>query len=265
MMVSSPSSVPAAAAAGDVAILVVSCDAYRDLWRPFFRCFAKYWPDCPYPLHLGSNHATYADPRVTPVPIGPDRDYSSNLRAMLERVRTPWVILWVEDLMLSAPVDGQRLVRLITEAQSKGAASLKLMAHFPYAYPENGTDEIGVIPSGSRYRVNIGITLFRRDVLLALLEPGRTAWDIEYGGGSDLSNVPGEFYALSSHVRANPPLSFVNTVGRGKWMRNALPFLKREGFGDILAGRPVQPWRPYLYYRAYLIRLEIYRRLKVRW
>lgn len=49
--------------AADVAVVVASCDAYADLWEPFFRLFRRYWPDCPYPVYLGSNFRTY---RINP-------------------------------------------------------------------------------------------------------------------------------------------------------------------------------------------------------
>lgn len=34
----------------DVTVLVNSCDAYEDLWFPYFEFFRLNWPDCPYKL-----------------------------------------------------------------------------------------------------------------------------------------------------------------------------------------------------------------------
>ncbi|WYL98309.1 MAG: hypothetical protein HEQ19_00985 [Gloeotrichia echinulata CP02] len=62
-----------------IPILIVSCDAYQDVWHPFFHCFFKNWTDCPYPIHLVSNTLKYIDSRVSPLLIGHDMDYSSNL------------------------------------------------------------------------------------------------------------------------------------------------------------------------------------------
>ena len=36
----------------DSAILILSCDKFSDLWKPFFDLFWKYWPDCPYNVYL---------------------------------------------------------------------------------------------------------------------------------------------------------------------------------------------------------------------
>jgi hypothetical protein len=251
--------------ANDIAVLVVSCDAYKDLWRPFFGCLFKYWPDCPYPIYLGSNQAEYTDPRVKAILVGRDKGYSTNLLSMLAQVEQPWVILWIEDFILTAPIDTARLSRLMNEVQSRGAGYLKPVASFPYAYSKNKTDEIGILPKGIKYRVNIGITLFRKDILVSLLRAGESAWDIEYRGASRSENTPEEFYALNANIKSNPPISYINAVGKGKWIRNSTPFLKREGFGDCIPNRKTQPLRLYIYYRLYLIRLEIYRILKLYW
>ena len=36
----------------ELAIVVMSCDRYADMWEPFIRCFEQYWPDCPYEKYL---------------------------------------------------------------------------------------------------------------------------------------------------------------------------------------------------------------------
>ncbi len=41
-------------------ILVTSCDAYRDIERPFLTLFRRYWPDCPFELVV--NGETGAEP-----------------------------------------------------------------------------------------------------------------------------------------------------------------------------------------------------------
>ena len=50
------SGVGAAATPGQLcSVLVPSCDAYADLWIPFFALFWRYWSDCPFPVYLGTN------------------------------------------------------------------------------------------------------------------------------------------------------------------------------------------------------------------
>ena len=52
-------------ASSSVALLVISID--RDLWPPFFELLWRHWPDCPYPIHLGSETQTFG--RGLPRPL----------------------------------------------------------------------------------------------------------------------------------------------------------------------------------------------------
>ncbi len=81
------------AASDPVAVLVISCDAYRDLWRPFFELFWRHWPDCPYPVHLGSELYTHADSRVRRLDVGAQPDWSTACARMLERIEAPTTLV----------------------------------------------------------------------------------------------------------------------------------------------------------------------------
>ncbi|MCC7361490.1 MAG: hypothetical protein IT317_18530 [Anaerolineales bacterium] len=242
-----------APAADTPAILVVSFDAYQDLWPVFFQLFFKYWPDCPYPVYLGTNHATYAHPRVTPVLIGADQDYSANLLAMLAQVPHTWVITWIEDRPPSARVDTARVAQAIAQAQQRQAAYLKLISIYPLALTPAG--EIGEIAPGDRYRVSLTVALWRAAALRQLLRPGESAWDIERQGSRRADEVTGGFYGLSFATRWRPPIPQRHIVLKGRLMRGALPFLEREALRARLARWPVQTIGAWLYdwayYRAY--------------
>lgn len=249
--------------ARDCAFLVVSCDAYRDLWDPFFECMSRYWPDCPLPLYLVTNEAAYQRAGVTVVQVGPDRDYASNLAAAVEAVPTPWLIPWIEDLMFTAPIDTQRVLSLLNEAVERGAGYLKLSTDAPLSFDDGGRARIGEIPRGVRYRSAIGTAFYRRETLQALLVPGLSAWELDRSTLSDGLAEP--FMALTVREARRPPLPVINTVIKGKWHRPAVAFLRKEGFGSVLPGRPVQAWKDYLYIRAYLMRVAAYRVLRRHW
>ncbi len=238
-----------------VVVLVPSFDGYRDVWEPFFRCLFKYWPDCPYSITLGSIEATYADPRVAPLTIGCDRDYSSNLLAMLGRLQHDWVLLWIDDLLLSRRVDTARVVRLFETAQRHGAGVVRLNNAVPYVAPLFSTRgpaaELDEMPKGAPYRVSIGLSLWRRDLLMRLLVPGESAWSIERAGTLRSNDAPDRFFCLARRGAREPLFDIVNGVRRGRWTREARRLLRREGMGRLLESRAVENRRFTAYMAAY--------------
>ena len=250
----------------DVSILVVSFDGYQDLWYPYYHCLFKYWPDCPYPIFHGSNYLVYPDPRIKSIQIGPDLDYSSNLLAMIDRIETPWIILSIEDELLSSQINTARFTNLIEVAQNNQVGYLKLSANTPpWAFTKDKTQEMGPLPKGVKYRATMGFALWNKNVLIRLLRQGENAWEFERNGSRRSNSFIEPFYCFSSTAKSNPPFSYIHGVVRGRWMRNALPFLRKEGLGDYIPNRPVQSLWSYLYTKMYGIRLDFYRRIGRYW
>lgn len=249
----------------NVSLLVVSCDAYKDLWKPYFKSLFKYWPDCPYPVYLGSNKSEYSDSRVNGILIGQDKDYSSNLIAMLHRVESPWVILWIEDLLISRRIDTEYISKLVNNAQENNVGYLKLATSTPWVFTKNKEQLMGAIPKGVKYRSGIGLALWNKETLLNLLVPGESAWEIERNGSHRSNSFVEPFYALTPNVRSNPPITVINSVIKGKWNPDVLTFLKKEGLDDHIPNRKNQPLWSYLYGKAYLFRLDLYRIMRKYW
>jgi hypothetical protein len=247
----------------DVSFVVVSCDRYGDLWDPFFSSMEKHWPDCPFPAYLVTNEARYERPGVSVIHVGPDRDYASNLIAAVNAVTTPWVVLWLEDLMFTSRVDTERLLEIVNEAVAAGAGYLKLTTDAPLSFDDDRGQRIGAIPRGVRYRSAIGTALYRRETLLYLLVPGLSAWELDKSQRSNA--LPEPFMALTVREARRPILPLINTVIKGEWYRPAVRFLQREGFGAVIPGRRRQSLRQYLYIRTYLLRIAIYRFLRRHW
>ncbi len=240
----------------DIAILVVSWDGYQKLWEPFFHCFFKYWADCPYPVFLGSNSAVYSDRRVTPVLIGPDRDFSSNLIAMLSQIKQERVLLWLDDVFLSAPVNTDNVRRLITVAQDKNVALVQFLVKrfdpIPFLGCRPVSPEIKEIPTGVPYRVSLNLGFWRKDVLLKLLHSGETAWEIERRGTLRSFESEYRFGCISGEQIDEPPFQFVHGVYRKQWTWEAIRFLQREGLRADIDFLSVQSYWSHLWLHLYI-------------
>lgn len=256
----------------DVAILVPSWDGYCDTWKPFFRCFFKYWQECPYQVFLGSNSLRYSDRRVSTILIGDEVDYSSNLLAMLAHIVQERVIIWADDFLLAAPVDTTRIRHLIDMAQYEQAGYLRL------GVPPNSITSLLIagcrgmqiceMPRGSPYRVTVGLGLWNKHYLAKLLKPGETAWDFERNGARRSDDLPERVLCISERIMVDPVILCVDALWQGVWTLEAARFLTREGLADSIVTRPIQGFWSYvqlhLLQRMDRIRL-LWHRLRRKW
>ncbi len=215
---------------GELAVLLVSCDKYKDLWPLCTDMINRFWPDCPYSAYMVCNQPTSINGfRI--IAVGPDRGWSANLLCALEEVEEEFVLLFLDDLILERPVCTPRVVHLFNWFKGVSGNCLRMNPSPP---PDRSCTEIvGIASKGGLYRASTVMTLWRKSVLRALLRTDESAWEFEIRG-SERSDQFDSFYAAYNNT-----FSVINTVGRGKWERRALRRVRRLGFEPDLAARGV--------------------------
>ncbi|MBN1126567.1 MAG: hypothetical protein JXA82_16290 [Sedimentisphaerales bacterium] len=226
-----------------VPLLVVSCDRYSDLWKPFFTLFWKYWPDCPFPVFLGSNHVVYDDPRIRTIQIGKDRGWSSNLNRMLGLLDTEYVLLFLEDFLLEEPVISQRLFEAIALAIDHHVGCLRIYSILPPPRPLGSLPGIGYFAAGDEYRVTLQVSLWNVITLRKLLHPGMTPWQFELMGTQLSETFDEEFWGLY-----DPPIRYDHGIEKGKWKPKGLAICAEAGVNVDLSKREAysdEEWKQY--------------------
>jgi hypothetical protein len=213
--------------ASSVAVVVSSCDAFFDAWRPFVFFFRKHWSDCPFPVHLINNQLRVHSKIVQPISVGPDRNWASNMMVALASLRQPYVLYFQEDYFLNGPVRNKQLAEDFAYAFDNDAASFCFYARSklePGFQPLN--DRFGVVPRDSDGRTRLQVTLWKKEALQAILRPGETAWNMEARG----SERTRDLLALSYLQRRDAPIPYLmSAIVRSLWMPEAIALCQQAG------------------------------------
>ena len=213
--------------ARSVAVVVSSCDAFFDVWRPFAFFFRKHWADCPFPIFLIVNELRIRSASIQALPVGPDRGWASNMKTALEKLEQPHVLYLQEDYFLDRPVRREQLAEDFACAFDQNADAFCLRARTklePDFQPIN--DRFGVVPRNSDGRTRCQTTLWKREAFLKALHEGETAWEME-ARGSDRKR---DMLALSYSTREHASLSYLMSgIVRGLWTREGLAMCKEHG------------------------------------
>ncbi len=215
------------------AVLVMSCDAYRDLWRPFFTLFWRYWADCQFPIYLGANRAEHKDGRVTTICAG-DGEWSRRLRFCLERMQEEYILLLLEDYFFVRPISTAAIVDALKLLHSVAGAVLRL---YPFPGPDMEVSRhrnFGRIHPLAPYRVSTQAAIWDRRELLRLLHDDETIWDFEWKGTKRSRSQPEKFYSCYEAL-----LPYRQVVERGQWFWSAARKYGKEDIGCDFSARPV--------------------------
>lgn len=212
-----------------IALLVVSCDRYADLWPTFFLAFRKFWPDCPFKTYLLSNTLDAPDSETTTIKVGPDISWSSNLLMALNNLEEDYVLIFLEDLFLIKQVDNRSINAVIQWISENNPNCLKLQRS---EYLGESFDSMTfTIPTGSMYRASTVLTIWNRALLSDILDPKENPWEFE-NHGTERSDKHDKFYHTSA-----THLNVINGVIRGKWKHYAIYKLKQAGLKPNLHAR----------------------------
>ena len=217
-----------------VTLLVPSCDRYADLWAPFFALLRRNWPDCPFRVVVGSNHRACAEPGVEALLVGDDVDWSRGLRAMVERVETPAVLVVLEDFLLVRRVDSAEVLARVDDFFALDAAYLRLRPFPPPDLRLARFPAVGEVEPGAPYRASMQAALWRREDLLALLRDGENPWEFEVYGARRSDSFARGFYSATADV-----LDYYAAVTAGKWIPYGVALCREHGVPVDLAARPV--------------------------
>jgi hypothetical protein len=178
--------------------------------------------------------------------LGSDRGWSANLLAALERLQSPYVLYFQEDYWILAPVDTGRIREYVGHMERRGLHYLRLLAK-----PEPDRDfaddaRLGIIDAATgTYRTSLQASLWRREVLQALLAPAESPWQFELAG-TERSRRYGDTF-LSVKRRAGDDFHWgirylCSAINAGRWYRAARSYARREGLSVDFSRLPMETW-----------------------
>ena len=215
-------------------IIVSSCDAYSDLWTPFFNSLFKYWEDCPYPIYLLTEEKECNVQNVVTIKAGKNTNWSDRLITASKELSSERILLILEDFFLRSKVNSSSINDLLDLSLNENIPMLRLI---PRPSPDLNNkiyDGLGLINPGSKFRVSTQSAIWDKDVLLDLLEPDESIWEFEHKG-SIRSQKYENFYSVFK-----PVLTYRHhVVERGKWFPWEALYFSMKDLGVDLSSRKV--------------------------
>lgn len=228
----------------DFAVVVSSCDAFRDCWKPFAESMHRFFPERDCRIVLISNFISEDIPGIEVFPVGEDRNWAENLSKVISALDCEYLLYLQEDYWLTTPVSGEALDRHIEHMREAGIDYLRLT--FP-AFDSGRiaeTPDYCAVPAGVPYRLCLQAALWKKSTLSKLLRPGWSGWDFEYKIEKLIKAEGVEVKSEVLHSSCRPALSIEYVAGtgvrKGRWTRPAVEFLKANGFADLISRRPVE-------------------------
>lgn len=199
----------------NLAVLILSCDKYNDLWDGCYYQFAKYFK-LDIPVYFASNNLSpsWSDSKIKIIHTGPEKNWGENFKRAIEQVNSQYIFVTLEDLYICSEIndDGYVLIQSMLERQLD-------LKHLKYTGFIQGNKEVmkgvKILDAGTPYRVTL-CGIWQKEYLLSIIDDLDTPWIFEVDGSVRTQSDKG-FYSLEK-----PLYQSVNMVEKGYWITSSL-------------------------------------------
>lgn len=207
-----------------IAVVIPSCDGFRDIWEPQLECVKRFWPSCEWPVWTVSNAIPFGPPERN-IQTGQDLGWCQNLLYALDKINTTHVFLLLDDLLVDS-VRQPMIDRAWTIMQNDAEIVCFRVGSCSSQYHHPTDDQsIGMIHKWGDYLVSCSPAIWRTDYLRQILSRFTTPWEFEIHGTRLASTLPGIFMMYPETGMA----VIFSAITRGRIERGAKRFLASHG------------------------------------
>lgn len=231
-------------------ILVNSCDAYEDVWLPFFHALRFYWNSEVPPIILNTEKKSFnleglniRRPSESIVDFKRHDDWGGRLLNALDCVNTEYVFMVFDDHIVESPIDLGEISRCIEILDIKPEICAFYMINpFLTLESNDSEDRFSEVTPGSDYILNSAPGVWRRDDLVRFVRKGDNPWAWEFFGSARVHTSGKKVFAPKEG--STPVYSLQHSLGgaiyRGKWVARVIePALEKYGLSIDLSLRGI--------------------------
>ena len=212
----------------EIAILVMSCDAYEDVANHFFNLKEKFMPWWSSNCYYVNNTKQYKRKNVITINSGDKLNWNGRLKTALRKIPEKYILYMQEDYLIDSPVSEQNIINAIKYMKEKGIWYYKI-DNLPKI--KKMIDEThSAIPSNVRYGINLLTAIIEKEAFMKMLpKEDCSAWEVET---SFLKKVTDRYeYDLKGCVLDTQQIiSLRYGVRLGKWDKKVLRHFKKKGY-----------------------------------
>lgn len=205
----------------EIAIVVLSYDGFHELWQPFFDCFFKCWPDCPYRIYLLNNHLPFSDKRINNLLVGDDISWSDSLIKGLNLIEEKRVFFLYDDAFIYN-IDLECLQKQFENCIANNYLSLMIRPSLFVSKLGNNIPP-ALIPQNALYRNALFCNLIERIHLLNVLQVNESAWDFELIG--NLRSQQFDYFSSRKKI-----IHYHHGIVKGKWFYSIYIKMQNKGY-----------------------------------
>jgi len=213
-------------------LVVASCDAYSDLWPPFFQLLKKHWPSFDAPIYICTESKKIeVEGLDIRCPLNFDRKvtWSHRMLTLLKIIDSENILFMLDDFWIKNTVNEELIEKCIDYLENDkniGYFCLKSQVqqpHMDFNFPSNKYPEFLVYGQKTIFRINTQIGLWRKNYLIKVLRKHEDVWFFETRASWRSSHLYGnDIYILRPDIQRPIDYHLCGVLHQGKYIQEFL-------------------------------------------
>lgn len=224
-------------------VLVSSCDAYEELWEPFFKLYNRAWSNNTFPIVLNTESKKFEkdDLEVKSFCLYAENEkvpWGKRLKETLKKIDTEYILFFLDDFWIDGEIDEREINECIRRMNEDRTISVfSFMETFEGSYDDKKFAGFERRKLVAKYRFNCQAALWRRKHLIQYLRDYESPWEWEvYGNWRSYRYFWRKFYSRKAESKQTIPYIFsVNGYAHGglvlvsgKWYLPLLEYFENK-------------------------------------
>ena len=198
----------------ELSIIIYSCIRNKDMWSIFSTLFRKYWNECNYKIYLLTDRFEEDQNYVFDEVICIDSDWSDMILTALRKINMPYVMLFMDDYLLTGSVKNEDIENALEITQKENAANLRMCyTSLIKADPYDADRRCEQYMPGTAYSLSTHVGIWDTAFLKKIIKPGWSAWDFERIGSLEKQKFEQPILRLKDYT-----FPYIEGVRKGKWL-----------------------------------------------
>lgn len=214
----------------EIVIVVNSCDAYSDVWLPFFCAFRENWPDCKCKIILNTETKSFSFDGLNIISLQLSElerniSWGARLKKAVALTDSEYLLMLFDDFILEGQVDVAEVEKCLRHLQENPDISAFYFINSGIDVVEDQRFEgYSQVEHNAYYKINSAPGLWRRAHLSKYTGNQDTPWAWEFFGTARTFKSTDNFYVMKSdHIH---PFKYQHQLGgaihRGKWVEKVI-------------------------------------------
>lgn len=235
-----------------MAIFVLSCDKYNDVWDEFFNLKDRYWADCNFQWYVVTESLKCQRDGVQT--INYNGNWSTRFRNAVKFIDAKYICTFLDDYFITDVVDNNRINQLLDFIEENKVSFLNMDDGFNHIQKtpnlEHYNDEMLVIPPHQEYGVDTAGAIWDKQYLLEKLGDGDySAWQFELDRCIEAKSEEGLSGLILLDTKQSLNISKIPVIIQGAYYPPALKYFKERGYTiDCHDRRIMSQWDVFVYW-----------------